>query len=181
VTELSVLNTLIEPASFPEEVYFQHRCESLKSLQINIILSVYHVRFEVSLRWYVTQCIVVSTLLTPWNRLLLEDIALLQPVRYSPHFVQPEDHFHLPKSSPLVPMVSKTNLIHALKSCFFELHCFIAPSSSPKPLTFYLSFMLPDQNPSCISRVLHAFQLISLTDIFTGWIFQCAQCLLKYI
>jgi len=69
-----------------EVVYFQRRCESLTSLNINIVLSVYHVRFEVSLRWYVTQCTAVPAHLTPWNRFLLDDITLLQPVKILPAF-----------------------------------------------------------------------------------------------
>jgi len=85
--------------------------------------------------------------------------------------MEPEDHYLLPKNPPLVPMVNKINLIHVLQSCFFKLHSIIALSSSPKSFNLYLSFMFPDQNPSCISRVLHVFQLISPTEIFKGAFF----------
>ena len=60
--------------------------------------------------------------LTPWTRAILEHLTVPQPLKYSPHVMEPfKIYYHVHKGPLFVPILSQTSPAHVLPSYFFKV------------------------------------------------------------
>ena len=87
-------------------------------------------------------------LLTPWCRVLLENLTGLQLVKKFPAFLwNPKVHYRTHKRPPPVPVLGQPNRVHVPTSHLLEIHPNIIHPSTPRSPQWSLSFRFPHQNP----------------------------------
>ena len=95
-------------------------------------------------------------ILTPWCRVLLEQLTGLQLVKKFPHFTEPEGSFRTNKRPPPVPILGQPNPVHIPTSHLLEIHPNIIHPSTPRsPQWSLLTLTRHMPSPSHSSRFYH--------------------------
>ena len=90
----------------------------------------------------------LTYLLTPWCRVLLEKLTGLQLVNKFPAFLwNPKIHYRTQKRPPTVPILGQLNPVHIPTSHLLEIHPIIIYSSMPRSPQWSLSLRFPHQDP----------------------------------
>ena len=91
---------------------------------------------------------ILTYLLTPWCRVLLEKVTGLQLVKEFPAFLwNPKVHYRTHKRSPPVPTLGQPNPVHIPTSHLLEIHPNIIHPSTPMSPQWSLSLRFPHQDP----------------------------------
>ena len=91
--------------------------------------------------------VLLTYLLTPWCRILLENLTGLQLVRNSPHFTEPKVHYRTHKRPPPVPIVGQPNPVRIPTSHLLEIRPNIIHPSTPRSSQWFLSLRFPSPEP----------------------------------
>ena len=98
-------------------------------------------------------------LLTPWCRVLLEQLTGLQLVKKFPAFHRnPKVHYHTHKRPPPVPILGQPNPVHIPTSHLLEIHPNIIDPSMPRTPQWSLSLRFPHQDsihPPLLTHTCH--------------------------
>ena len=87
-------------------------------------------------------------LLTPWCRVLLENLTGLQLVKKFPAFLwKPKVHYRTHKRPPPVPILGQPKPVHIPTSHLLEIHPNIIFPSTPRSPQWSLSLRFPLQDP----------------------------------
>ena len=102
--------------------------------------------------WHFTmhnkQVYLLTYLLTPWCRVLLEKLTGLQLVKKFPTFLwNPKVHYRTHKRPPPVPILCQPNPVHIPTSHLLEIHPNIIHPSMPRSPQWSLSLQFPHQDP----------------------------------
>ena len=99
---------------------------------------------------------IITYLLTPWSRVLLEKLTCFADNLEIPRISWiPEVHYHTHKRPPTVPVLSQIHLVYITISHFLKIHLnIILPSTSWSP-QWPLSLRFPHQNPARNSLLPH--------------------------
>ena len=90
----------------------------------------------------------LTYLLTPWCRVLLEKLTGLQLVKKFPAFLwNPKVHYRTHKRPPPVPALGQPNPVHILTSHLLDIHPNIIHPSTPRSPQWSLSLRFPHQDP----------------------------------
>ena len=90
----------------------------------------------------------ITYLLTPWCRVLLEKLAGLQLVKKFPAFLwNPKVHYRTHKRPPPVPILCQPNPVHIPTSHLLEIHPNIIHPSTPRSPQWSFSLWFPHQDP----------------------------------
>ena len=91
---------------------------------------------------------VITYLLTPWCRVLLEKLTDLQLVKKFPAFLwNSKVHYRTHKRPPPVPVLGQPNPVHIPISHLLEIHPNIIHPSMPRSPQWSLSLRFPHQDP----------------------------------
>ena len=98
----------------------------------------------------------LTYLLTPWSRVLLEKLTGLQLVKKFPAFYGTRRFITaITKWPSPVPILSQLNPVHTSTSHLLKIHLNIILPSTPWSLQWYLSLGFPHQNPVYASPLPH--------------------------
>ena len=87
---------------------------------------------------------VLTCILTPWSRVLLEKLTGLQLVKKFPTFYGTQKvHYHIHKCPLSVPILSQLDTFHTPTSHFLKIHPNIILPSQPLSLKWFLSLDCP--------------------------------------
>ena len=86
-------------------------------------------------------------LLTPWCRVLLDQLTGLQLVKNSRISRNPKVHYRTHKRPPPVPILGQPNPVHIPTSHLLEVHPNIIHPSTPRSPQWSLSLRFPQQDP----------------------------------
>ena len=90
----------------------------------------------------------LTYLLTPWCRVLLEKLIGLQLVKKFPAFLwNPKVHYPTHKRPPPVSVLGQPNPVHITTSHLLEIHLNIIHTSTPRSPQWSLSLRFPHQDP----------------------------------
>ena len=90
----------------------------------------------------------LTYLLTPWCRVLLEKLTGLQLVKKFPAFLwNPKVYYRIHKRPPPVPVLGHPNPVHIPISHLLEIHPNIIHPSTPRSPQWSLSLQFPHQDP----------------------------------
>ena len=90
----------------------------------------------------------LTYLLTPWCRVLLEKLTGLQLVKKFPAFLwNPKVHYRTHKRPPPVPVLGQPNPVHIPTSHLLEINPNIIHPSTPRSPQWSLSLQFPHQDP----------------------------------
>ena len=93
--------------------------------------------------------VLLTYLLTPWCRVLLEKLTGLQLVKKSPAFLwNTKVHYLTHKRPPTVPILGQPNPVHIPTSHLLEIHPNIIHPSTPRSPQWSLSLRFPHQDPT---------------------------------
>ena len=105
----------------------------------------------------------LTYLLTPWCRVLLEKLTGLQLVKKFPSFLwNPKLHYRTHKRPPPVPVLGQPNPVHIHTSHLLEIHPNIIHPSTPRSPQWSLSLRLPHQDPIHTSLLTHTRHMPNL-------------------
>ena len=94
------------------------------------------------------RCKLLTYLLTPWCRVLLEKLTGLQLVKKFPAFLwNPKVHYRTHKRAPTVPVLGQRNPVHIPTSHLLDIHPNIIHPSTPRSPHWSLSVRFPHQDP----------------------------------
>ena len=98
----------------------------------------------------------LTCLLTPWCRVLLEKLTGLQLVKKFPAFLwNPKVHYRTHKRPSPVPILCQPNPVHIPTSHLLEIHPNIIHPSTPRSPQWSLSLRFPHQDPIHPSLLTH--------------------------
>ena len=90
----------------------------------------------------------LTYLLTPWCRVLLEKVTGMQLVKkFTAFFWNPKVHYRTHKLPSPVPVLGEPNPAHISTSHLLEIHSNIIHPSTPKSPQWSLSLRFPHQDP----------------------------------
>ena len=95
-----------------------------------------------------TNTYLLTYLLTPWSRVLLEKLTGFAANQEIPPILwNPMVHYRIHKCPPPVPILCQSDPFHTLTSYLLKNHLNIILPSTPGSLMWSLSFRFPHQNP----------------------------------
>ena len=122
----------------PNSKYFSHAFNKLFTAQKNFQISVHIKRSAFS----------VTYLLTPWCRVLLEKLTVLQLVKKFPAFHGTRNvHYRTHKRPPTVSILGQPNPVHIPTSHLLEIHPNIIHPPMPRSPQWSPSLRFPHQDP----------------------------------
>jgi hypothetical protein len=101
-------------------------------------------------RTYDLRCLISHVLipLTPWCRILLEKLTVIQLVKKYPAFLwNPKVHYRVHTSPPLDPTLNQSNPVRPINPYFPKVHLNVILPPTQRSSQWSLTFGSPNQNP----------------------------------